>query len=306
MKKILIIKHGSLGDIVFALPVLASIRNKYIDAKIYLLTENKYINIFNRWNIFEFLLADNRKENFLKSLKTLFKLRNEQFDLIIDLQNSQRTLIYNIFFRIFYSAKICSCRPFAHYRYLTKPQGSETATSGLFNQLSLIGIKKIDNQNYNWLKVKLKENPNKPLALIIPGVSKGANYKQWQPEKFAKIAKYFEDCGFIICVIGTYNDFNDILPILNICKNVINKVDQSPPEIIYSFALKSSIIISNDTGPGHIASLANKKLIWIANDNKVSKANLSSGDHIYKIFSSSVKDITVKEVIDLIEKNNLY
>ena len=36
------------------------------------------------------------------------------------------------------------------------------------------------------------------------------------------------------------------------------------------------------------------------------KANLPDGDHIYKIFSSSVKNITVKEVINFIEKNNLY
>ena len=306
MKKILIIKHGSLGDIIFALPALASIREAYDDAQIYILTENKYINFFNRWNIFDFLLSDNRKENFFKSLNKLFKLRNIQFDLIIDLQNSQRTSLYNLFFRIFYSAKICSSRPFAHYRYYIQPQGSETAITGLFNQLRLIGIKEIDNQSYHWLKVKIKENYNKPLALIIPGVSKGADYKQWQPEKFAKIAKYYEDFGFVICVIGTHEDLNDILPILNVCKNVINKVDQSPPEVIYSIALKSSIIISNDTGPGHIATLANKNFIWIANDNKISKANLPDGDHIYKIFSSSVKNITVKEVINFIEKNNLY
>ena len=95
MKKILIIKHGSLGDIVFALPVLASIRAAYSDAEISLLTENKYISFFNKWKIFDFFFEDNRKENYFKSLYTLFKLRNIKFDLIIDLQNSQRTSLYN-------------------------------------------------------------------------------------------------------------------------------------------------------------------------------------------------------------------
>ena len=80
MKKILIIKHGSLGDIVFALPALASIRETYSDAEIYVLTENKYINFFKRWNIFDFCFEDNRKESFFKSLYTLFKLLN--IDLI--------------------------------------------------------------------------------------------------------------------------------------------------------------------------------------------------------------------------------
>ena len=41
MSNILIIKHGSLGDIIFALPSMISIRKKYPDTLIYLLTENK-------------------------------------------------------------------------------------------------------------------------------------------------------------------------------------------------------------------------------------------------------------------------
>ena len=307
MKKILIIKHGSLGDIVFALPALASIRAAYSYEKIYLLTENKYINFFNKWNIFDFFFEDNRKKNFFKSLYTLLKLRNIQFDLIIDLQNSQRTSLYNLFFRIFHSAEICSSRPFAHYRYLIPPQGTETATSGLLNQLNLIGIKKIENLNYNWLKIEMKEEySNKPLALFIPGTSKKANYKKWQSEKFAEVAKYYANLGFVICVVGAHGDSKDVLPILNIGKNVVNKVDQSPPEVIYSLSLKSSIIISNDTGPGHIATLAKKNIIWIANNNKISLANLGHGNHIYKILAPSVKNITVKEVINFIEKNNLY
>jgi len=305
VKKILIIKHGSLGDIVFALPALASIRATYIEAKIYLLTENKYINFFNRWNIFDFLLSDNRKENFFKSLNKLFKLRNIQFDLIIDLQNSQRTSLYNLFFRIFYSAKICSSRPFAHYRYYIQPQGSETAITGLFNQLRLIGIKEIDNQSYHWLKVKIKENYNKPLALIIPGVSKGADYKQWQPEKFAEIAKYCELKNYRICVVGSTTDSFSAEPILHKCKNVLNKINLSPPEIIYSIALKSTLIFSNDTGPGHIASLANNHIIWIINDNNISKANIINNEINHKILSNSVKNISSEEVIKYIEKNKL-
>ena len=35
-------------------------------------------------------------------------------------------------------------------------------------------------------------------------------------------------------------------------------IDNSPPEVIYSLALISKLIITNDTGPGHIASLAGK------------------------------------------------
>ena len=305
MKKILIIKHGSLGDIVLALPAFASIRAHYNKSKIYLLTEKKYFSIFHMSSYVDNCIADNRKENFLITINKKIQLFLEKFDLIIDLQNSKRTSFYNLLFRIFQSAKICSSRPFAHFRYNIPTQGTETINSGLFNQLKLIGIKKITNDDYSWLKVELNDKFIKPLALIIPGVSKNGNYKQWQPYKFAEIAKYLEKRNYTICVVGNKEDQQSILPIVQSCNNVLNKIDQSPPDVIYSLALHSKIIISNDTGPGQIASLSKNNFIWVVNDNKISRANQPPGKHIYKIQSSSVKNISCQEVINFIKKNKL-
>ena len=150
------------------------------------------------------------------------------------------------------------------------------------------------------------EKFKRPLALFIPGVSKSGHYKQWQPYKFAEIAQYLENLNYLICVIGNKEDIKSVSPIINSCKNVINKIDYSPPEVIYSLALSSKIIFSNDTGPGHIASLANNNFIWIVNNNKISKANKPQGKHVYTIYSNSVKNISSKEVIKFIEKNKLY
>ena len=306
MKKILIIKHGSLGDIVLALSALASIRAHYSKSKIYLLTEKKFFSFFKNSSLVDFLIEDNRKENFLLSIHKKIKLFFEKFDLIIDLQNSKRTSLYNFLFRIFQSTKICSSRPFSHFRYYIPVQGTETISSGIFNQLKLIGIKKIINYDYSWLKAELKEKFNKPLALLIPGVSKSGIYKQWQPYKFAEIAKYLEKLDYTICVIGNREDKKNILPIIKTCKNIIDKIGQSPPNIIYSLALNSKIILSNDTGPGHIASLAKNNFIWIVNNNSISRASYPPGKHVRTIQSHSVKDISSQEVISLIEKNKLY
>ena len=53
MKKILVIKHGSLGDIIFALPSMISIRKEFPDALVYLLTEEKYVSLLMKPNIFD-------------------------------------------------------------------------------------------------------------------------------------------------------------------------------------------------------------------------------------------------------------
>ena len=65
MKKILVIKHGSLGDIIFALPSMISIRKKFPKALIYLLTEEKYISLLMKPKIFDKIIMDNRKDFFL-------------------------------------------------------------------------------------------------------------------------------------------------------------------------------------------------------------------------------------------------
>ena len=305
MKKILIIKHGSLGDIIFALPAFESIKKRFFDARIDILTEEKYINFFNDFKIFDNFYVNNRNESNIKIIFILFKLLVNKYELIIDLQNSQRTTFYNLFFRIFNFSKISSSRPFAHYRYKIPPQGDEKVIKGLFNQLNLIGVKESDNCNYEWLKVKIQDKIKLPLVLLIPGVSKNKDYKQWPPDKFARLAEYFQEKGFSICVIGTKNDMKSIKPILKRCKNVLNKIDKSPPKIIYSLALKSSVIVTNDSGPGHLAGLSNNTLICLANDNKISSSNLPSGNHIYNLLSRSVKKIEVEQVIDLINKNKL-
>ena len=177
--------------------------------------------------------------------------------------------------------------------------------TGLANQLALLKININKSISYDWLKIDLdNEIPNK-LILFIPGVSKKNTFKQWQPENFAKLAKYCESQNYNICVVGTEQDIQSIKPILNECKNVINRINTSPPEVIYSLALKSILIFSNDTGPGHIASLSNKNIIWLLNDNLISKANIGDNTYNHKILSSSVKQITAESVINYINDNNL-
>ena len=202
VKKILIIKHGSLGDIAFALAPITAIKEKFTDSSIHILTEEKYVPIFKISKFFDRIIVDNRK-NFISSVIKISTLLNVKYDIIIDLQNSTRTSFYNFFFRLFGSSLICSSRKFSQLRYHIPPQGSETATNGLFNQLKLLKIKKEDNINFDWLKMSVNDNINQQMVLFIPGVAKGSEHKQWQPKKFAAIAKYCEQKKYLVCVVGT-------------------------------------------------------------------------------------------------------
>ena len=135
MKKILVIKHGSLGDIIFALPSMISIRKKFPEALVYLLTEEKYVSLLMKPKIFDKIIIDNRKDFFFKSIFNVFKLLKMEYDTVIDLQNSKRTSIYNLVFRLFSKSLVSSSRSFAHIRYKIPSQGKESVRIGLSNQL---------------------------------------------------------------------------------------------------------------------------------------------------------------------------
>ena len=148
-KKILLIKHGSLGDIVFALEPILSIHKQFNNSVINLVTEEKFIPFFKKIKMFDQFLIDNRV-SFLSSFSLIRKIINGKYDLIIDLQNSKRTNFYHFFTKIFSRSRINGSRSFVHDRYVIPVQGKESPTQGLYNQLKLLGIDK-SAPDFSWL-----------------------------------------------------------------------------------------------------------------------------------------------------------
>jgi len=304
-KKILIIKHGSLGDIVFALEPILAIKNKFNKSVIDLVTEEKFISFFKKIKMFDQFLIDNRG-GFFSTLSLINKIINGKYDLIIDLQNSKRTNLYHFFIKIFSKTRINGSRSFVHDRYPIPVQGKESPTHGLLNQLKLLGIDQFD-PNFSWLESEKDDQSfdNKEVVLVIPGVSKSGQLKQWSPTKYQQLCSFLESKGYYICLVGTKHDAESFKPILDNCKNIINLIDKSPPEIIYTVALKSKLVISNDTGPGHIASLSKVNTLWLALDNSVTKSNLSFRENSKLLLKKKMEDLSVDEVQDYISKNKL-
>ena len=304
-KKILIIKHGSLGDIVFALEPILAIQNKFDNSVIDLVTEEKFISFFKKIQIFDQFIIDNRG-GFFSMLSIITKIISGKYDLIIDLQNSKRTNFYHFFIKIFSRSRINGSRNFVHDRYIIPPQGKESPTQGLLNQLKLLDIDHI-NPDFSWL-VSDKEDQslvNKEVILVIPGVSKSGHAKQWSPTKYEQLCYFLESKGYYICLVGTKDDAKTFQPILNRCKKIINLIDKSPPEIIYTVASKSKLVISNDTGPGHIAALSKVNTLWLALDNSVTKSNLSFRQNSHLVLKNKMEDLSIDEVKDYISENKL-
>ena len=301
--KILVVKHGSLGDIALSILAMASIKQFFSNATIDLLTEEKYINFLSNSNYFSSIFKDNRK-GIINSLKVILKINQNKYDLIIDLQNSKRTNNYWSFLKFISKVKVNGSRSNCDIQYVIPPQGTESPQKGLYNQLKLIGVNKI-NQNVDWLSKNIPAINKDKMILMIPGVSKSGKDKQWPPNKYAILAGSLEKKGFNICIVGQKSDRETVETISSACHKVVDLTDKSPPEIIYSVAKKSNFVISNDTGPGHIAALSNSPILFLAKDNVISKSNLSEYKNAYNILSDTMDSISVKKVLDFLYDKKL-
>ena len=99
MSNILIIKHGSLGDLIQANGAIKDIKNKFPEDKVLLLTTPHYSKFMYSCPYIDGVLIDKRLPRW--NLFYLFKLKKMlnrfSFSKVFDLQNSSRTNFYRKF-----------------------------------------------------------------------------------------------------------------------------------------------------------------------------------------------------------------
>ncbi len=101
MSNILIIKHGSLGDIAQASGAIQDISEHHKNDQIHLLTTKPYFDLFKKNPFIHDVILDKRlsKFNLIYLYFLMRKLKKLNFQKVYDLQNSSRTKFYkNILF----------------------------------------------------------------------------------------------------------------------------------------------------------------------------------------------------------------
>ena len=96
MSNILIIKHGSLGDIAQACGAIQDISENHNEDEVYLLTTKPYFDLFKKNINIKEVILDKRLSRFnIFYLYSLMKtIKKYKFSKVYDLQNSKRTSFY--------------------------------------------------------------------------------------------------------------------------------------------------------------------------------------------------------------------
>ena len=271
MSNILIIKHGSLGDIAQASGAIQDISENHLNDQIHILTTKPYLELFKKNTHIHNVILDKRLSRFnLIYLYLLMKnLKKFNFTKVYDLQNSSRTSFYkNILFpKSDFSEWSSSITTLP--KDIVKEEFDKNPVLDRFaHQLktSHLIIKHTLRPDFSWACTnidEIKKNYNLDKYIILfPFCSEHLLIKRWPfyNELIQLIKDKYKDEFKIITAPGpseikNSKDFN-AKPILFNNKSL--NISQ-----LASLIRDSSFVVANDTGPAHIAAHLNSRGITL-------------------------------------------
>ena len=262
MSNILIIKHGSLGDIAQASGVIQDISENHKEDQIHLLTTKPYFQLFKKNPFIHNVILDKRLSRF--NLIYLYQLsrnlKNFNFQKVYDLQNSSRTTFYkNILFPKSKSDKWSSSETTLPTNISKEEFDKNPVLIRFDHQLKTSGLNTINTlkPDFSWSCTNIDNIKDKydlkKYIVLFPFCSAHLHIKKWPyyNELINLIKKKYNDQYKIVTAPGPseIKDTKDVnaLSILN--EEKILDISQ-----LSSLINDSSFVIANDTGPAHIAA----------------------------------------------------
>ena len=306
MSNILIIKHGSLGDLIQANGAMRDIKNFYNNRKVFLLTTIPYSIFMSACPYLDGVIIDKRLPRwnlfYLNDLKK--KLSRYEISKVYDLQNSNRTKFYKTF--ILNKAQWFSTETSLEPGQKKSDFDQAPVLDRMEIQLKKSGIEPEFTKNIDltWAKNDIsrfiKQYSNGDYILLFPFCSMKHQNKKWP---------YFNDL-----IIKLKQDYKNKYPILLAPgPNEIKEAHQLNGKVVLdngkavdiqtliSIIDNAKFIVANDTGPAHIASHLDKKgLALFGSHTSAEKVSIESFN--FKTLSvKNLKDLNTETVLNKIK-----
>ena len=262
MSNILIIKHGSLGDIAQASGAIQDICENYKEEQIHLLTTKPYFELFKKNPFIHNVILDKRlsKFNLIYLYQLTRLLKNFNFKKIFDLQNSSRTTFYkNILFPKAKFEKWSSSETTLPTNIPKEEFDKNPVLDRFDHQLKTSGIitEHTMKPNFSWAtssigEIKQEFKLNKYIVLF-PFCSAHLTHKKWPHynELIELIKNKYGEQIKVVVAPGP-SEIDDTKNI-----NAVSILDQGKALDISQLASlikESSFVIANDTGPAHMTA----------------------------------------------------
>ena len=275
MSNILIIKHGSLGDIAQISGILKDIRENDHGSKIFILTTLPYVELMSKCPFVDGVLLDQRlpRWNIFYLIKLKKMLNKYNFKKVYDLQNSSRTSFYRKFLLNIsnWSSTETTLKKGQNKKDFDNSSVLERFKFQLDN--SEIKTKYTLQPDFSWAGLNVDKILNKyfdkKFILLFPFCSPKLSHKKWPYyNKLINIIKEKHNKIEIAVIPGPHE-----LDEANKINAVKIKNENKSVSIMELTGLikRASYVISNDTGPAHIAAHLGKRGIVLFGHHTTAK-----------------------------------
>jgi ADP-heptose:LPS heptosyltransferase len=262
MSNILIIKHGSLGDIAQACGAIQDISENHKGDEIHLMTTKPYYELFEKNPYISNVILDKRlsKLNLIYLYSLMKLIKKYSFSKVYDLQNSSRTSFYKKILFPKGTKEIWSSTETTLSKGLNKTDFDKDPVLERFDyQLKSSGLNTVNTMkpDFSWSMSDISQVKNihklEKYIILFPFCSTQTISKRWPyyNELINLINEKFKDTYKIVLAPGP----NEIKEASNI--NALSILDNGKAlgiSQLSSLIKCSSFVVANDTGPAHIAA----------------------------------------------------
>lgn len=281
-KNILITKPSSLGDIVLALPALRALRMSFPEAKISWLIRPEFAELIENHPHLDEIITFDRKllgkawfhpGAFGALMSLIGKLRRSKFDVIFDFQGLFRTASLAWLSGCKLRFGMANAREFATIFYTHKVPQNIECIHMVDYYLKIIqaagasdfGVEFVFPQNPaaedSVGKLLASHGNEYNYAVLIPGSAH--QDKCWPPERFARLAEKISS-QYHISIVAT-GSASEAAIVEKVKEKadvpVISLAGQTTLGELVALLKRAGLVVSNDTGPGHIAAALGVPLV---------------------------------------------
>ena len=303
MSNILIIKHGSLGDLIQANGAIKDIKKFYPNRKVFLLTTQPYSIFMSECPYLDGVLIDKRLPRwnlfYLNNLKRT--LAKYDFSKVFDLQNSSRTKFYKRF--IIKDVEWSSTETALEPGQKKKDFDKDPVLDRIEIQLKKSGLETqfTKNIDLSWAVENtshlVKKYTNREYILLFPFCSPKLKNKKWPyyKELIQKLKQEFKNKYSVLLAPGP-NEIEEANE-LN-AKVVLENNEHVTLKTLVSLINSAKLIIANDTGPAHIASHLDKKGLALFGSHTSAKKVSIENFNFKAISVKNLNDLDVNTVLE--------
>lgn len=328
MQKLLIIKPSSLGDIIHSLPFLNAIKEAYPRCEVHWVVAKSFEVVLAKHPMITKLWVIDKDSwrlpfGIFRAFRDLLRLRKEfkkeHFEVAVDLQGLLRSAVVCYITQASRKVGFSTSREFSSIFY------SELVQVDMNTHAVLRNMQVAKHLGIDCMQVRfpLPEYPQSqfvkevleqysPFVVLVPGARKPAN--QWMPERFAEVAKRLPIPSLII---GSKADLSIAESIESLSQGkAVSICAQTSLADLFGIIKSATCVISNDTGPLHIAVALDKPVVAIFGPaNPIRTGPFSSNAIVLKSTlacapcykrhcdkRTCLKEITVQDVTHAVEK----